>query len=302
MSPRASVTGTSPDFNTHCHVPIGAYCQVHNENNPSNTEETRMSGAVALNLTGKLQGSYRFMSLATGKCLSQRRWTKLPITAAIIARVHELAFAEQTYDLKTSNFHFAWGPNDPLVEDIDKELQEHALTAAPPHILEGAVQNDEPQNEEIEQEEQEPYNIHHQDTENEEQTNNAVHNHEEENEDDKEDTKEDDGGTGVPIQDQEGGHEAPDQEQGARDAHDQDQGAHDAHDQEQEALEEHDQDTVETINNKETEEEAPRHNLQGKHINYDHWFINQFLQTTRVVPKAPKKNLLKDLHNHVILK
>ena len=100
-------------------MPIGAYCKVHNENNPSNTEKPRTSYAIALNPTANLQGSYRFLSLATGKSISRRRWTELPITELpitndVIARVHGLALAEKTYDPTASNFLFEWAPNMPV--------------------------------------------------------------------------------------------------------------------------------------------------------------------------------------------
>jgi hypothetical protein len=95
MSPRNIIIGTMANYDLHCRVPFGAYCEVHNVNDPSNTgEKPRTSAAIALNPTGNLQGSYHFLSLVTGKPINRRRWTELPITDAIIARVHELALAE----------------------------------------------------------------------------------------------------------------------------------------------------------------------------------------------------------------
>jgi hypothetical protein len=72
MSPLTIITGTTANFTTHCHVPIGAYFEVHNGNDPSNTEKPRTSYAIALNLTGNLQGSFHFLSLPTGKHTSRR--------------------------------------------------------------------------------------------------------------------------------------------------------------------------------------------------------------------------------------
>lgn len=88
MSPRTIITGTTANYSTHCRVPIGAYCEVHNESNPSNTETPCTSYNIALNPTGNLQGSYRFLSLDTGKRILRRCWTELSITNAVIARVH----------------------------------------------------------------------------------------------------------------------------------------------------------------------------------------------------------------------
>jgi hypothetical protein len=67
MSPRTILTRTTADYTTHCRLPIGAFCEVHSENDPNNTKTPRTSYAFALNPTGNLQGSYRVLSLTTGK-------------------------------------------------------------------------------------------------------------------------------------------------------------------------------------------------------------------------------------------
>jgi hypothetical protein len=38
MSPRNIIIGTMANYDLHCRVPFGAYCKVHNVNDPSNTE------------------------------------------------------------------------------------------------------------------------------------------------------------------------------------------------------------------------------------------------------------------------
>jgi hypothetical protein len=70
MSPRTIVTGATANYATRCRFPIGAYCEIHNENDPSNTEKPRTSRAIALNPTGNLQGSYHFLSLDSGRLVS----------------------------------------------------------------------------------------------------------------------------------------------------------------------------------------------------------------------------------------
>ena len=133
ISPRTIVTGITANYATQCRVPIGAYCEVHNENHPSNTELARTSRAIALNPTGNLQGSYHFLSLDTGKLISRRRWTELPVTDEIIARVHELAFAERDYDPDVPDFAFEWGPDMPI---DDAAINYQAQPNLP--VLEGA--------------------------------------------------------------------------------------------------------------------------------------------------------------------
>lgn len=87
MSPTTIMTGRpSPDYNA-LSTEFGAYAQVIEDNNPSNTNKTRSTGAIALNPTGNTQGGYYFMSLVTGKRLSQTQWEDLPMPGGVIARV-----------------------------------------------------------------------------------------------------------------------------------------------------------------------------------------------------------------------
>lgn len=90
LSPRIIVTGTTLNFKHHCRVPFGTYCQIHDEPSPSNTPTPRTSGAIALNAQGNQQGGYHFMVLATGKLVTRRSWTELPMPQEVIDRVDAL--------------------------------------------------------------------------------------------------------------------------------------------------------------------------------------------------------------------
>jgi hypothetical protein len=63
------------------------------------------------------------MSLATGKQISRRRWTELPITEEIIERVHTITLMEATYDDNVPDFQFSWGVNDPIDDPEDPDEQ-----------------------------------------------------------------------------------------------------------------------------------------------------------------------------------
>ncbi len=41
--------------------------------------------------TGNLQGSYKFLSLATGKKVTRRKFTEMPITESVIKQVEAMA-------------------------------------------------------------------------------------------------------------------------------------------------------------------------------------------------------------------
>jgi hypothetical protein len=51
---------------------------------------TQTTGAIALRPTSNAQGGYYFLSLTTGRRLNRNRWTKLPMPADVIDRVHTL--------------------------------------------------------------------------------------------------------------------------------------------------------------------------------------------------------------------
>ncbi len=56
-----------------------------------NRLEPRTNWAICMGLTGNLQGSYKFLSLVTGKKVTQRRFTDMPVTDAVIKQVEEMA-------------------------------------------------------------------------------------------------------------------------------------------------------------------------------------------------------------------
>ena len=57
----------------------------------------RTVGALALRPTGNQQGRYYFYSLMSGKRLHRTNWTKLPMPAEVLDRVHVLAHQAQAH-------------------------------------------------------------------------------------------------------------------------------------------------------------------------------------------------------------
>ena len=120
LSPRTIMTGTTLNFHTHCRLPFGAYCEIHNEPSPTNTETSRTTPAIALHPSGNLQGSYHFLSLVTGRRVTRRNWSELPITDPVVARVNALALQEKANTPgtlpPTTPFQFTWAPDQPIVD------------------------------------------------------------------------------------------------------------------------------------------------------------------------------------------
>jgi hypothetical protein len=90
-SPRKLVSRHKLDTKLHCRSPFGSYCEVHVDPDITNTLDPRTKWAICTGPTRNLQGSYNFLSLATGKKVTQRKFTKMPITELVIKQVEEMA-------------------------------------------------------------------------------------------------------------------------------------------------------------------------------------------------------------------
>ena len=74
------------NYNKHCRVLPGTYCEVHDEPVPSNTMTSPMHAAIAMGPTGNLQGSMKFYCLTTGWILKRGEFTPYPMPDWVIKR------------------------------------------------------------------------------------------------------------------------------------------------------------------------------------------------------------------------
>ena len=101
-SPQMLVKGRRLDEKKDLRLPTGAYCQVHEEELPRNSQKARTLGAICLGPTGNDQGGYKFMSLKTEEKITRYSWDELPMPDSVIARVNKLA-KDQPEDLIFTN-------------------------------------------------------------------------------------------------------------------------------------------------------------------------------------------------------
>jgi hypothetical protein len=94
-SPREIVLRHKLDAKMHCKVPFGAYCEVHVNPDITNTMEPRTKWGKCLGPTGIMQGSYKFLSLSTGKKVTRRKFTEMPMTASVIKMIDSLGKKER---------------------------------------------------------------------------------------------------------------------------------------------------------------------------------------------------------------
>lgn len=125
LSPRELFTGMKVDFNRDCKIQFGQYVQVHEENMPTNSMDTRTTGAIALDSAGNAQGSYNFLSLDTWRVIKRRAWTVLPMPKEVIQLIN--AKAEEEYRLVKSvrmeEAIFRLGLRD-IADEIDQHDEE----------------------------------------------------------------------------------------------------------------------------------------------------------------------------------
>jgi len=68
---------------------FGAYCEVAEHADITNTQKARTTPAVCLGPTGNMQGTYKFFNLLTGHVIKRRSFTVLPYPNRMIRLVNE---------------------------------------------------------------------------------------------------------------------------------------------------------------------------------------------------------------------
>jgi hypothetical protein len=90
FSPKTIMSGQTLNYK-QCSLPFGTYCQVHEEDGPCNSLIARTTGAISVGPASNRQGGHLFMSLNTGRVISRRSWTVIPMTKAVIDKVNSMA-------------------------------------------------------------------------------------------------------------------------------------------------------------------------------------------------------------------
>ncbi len=89
-SPRELILHHRLDAKLHCKTPFGAYCQMHTDPDIKNTMGPRTNWGICMGL----QGSYKFMSLTTGKKIARREFTEMPMTEAVMNLIKKWAMKD----------------------------------------------------------------------------------------------------------------------------------------------------------------------------------------------------------------
>jgi len=91
QSPKEIIMGEQKlDAKYICKLPFGAYAQVYEDREITNTMLPRTTGAINLG-PSNLRGGHKFLSLETGEILMRRRWTEMPVPTDVVARLEEMS-------------------------------------------------------------------------------------------------------------------------------------------------------------------------------------------------------------------
>ena len=84
------MTGERLDYKRRFSLQFGAYCQVHEEDTPRNSNVPRTKGAICIGPSGNQQGRFKFMALDTCAKITRRSWDLIPTPKTVIDRVNLL--------------------------------------------------------------------------------------------------------------------------------------------------------------------------------------------------------------------
>jgi hypothetical protein len=122
LSPLTIMTGRpTPDYND-LKIEFGAYAQVFEDNDPTNTVKARTTGAIALTPAGNAQGGFHFLSLATGRKLSRQQWDELPMPDGVIAAAERMAQDKQQPLIGHRAPLFEWTPGVAIEEEVQMPI------------------------------------------------------------------------------------------------------------------------------------------------------------------------------------
>jgi hypothetical protein len=101
---------------------LGQYCQVHEEDNPRNSQIARTKGTISLGPSSNLQGGFKFMALNSGKKIVCHSWDVIPMPNLVIDLVNALGCDQPQHMTFTDRHGCLIGDVEiPGVDDQEKD-------------------------------------------------------------------------------------------------------------------------------------------------------------------------------------
>jgi hypothetical protein len=125
------LSGETLDYKKNFSLQIGQYCQVHEEDHPSNSQLARTKGAISLGPSINIQGSFKFMALNTGMKIVRRSWNVIPMPDVVITRGNSLDSDQPRQITFTDRHGHLIGDIEIPGVDSDEEQENHFPGVAP---------------------------------------------------------------------------------------------------------------------------------------------------------------------------
>ena len=123
-SPRMILMGEHLNYTKHFQVPFGAYVQASNEPTPTNSQLPRTLDGIYLRPVTNIQGGHEILDLNTGKVITRRKVTEIPITKLVIQAVEDMAKREGFKSLKFKNRNNVVFHDTGLIAGVDDNKDE----------------------------------------------------------------------------------------------------------------------------------------------------------------------------------
>ena len=88
--PTTIMTGDILHYKKHIGVHIGQYFQVHEEDTPYNSNQSRTKGSTCMGTSVNIQGGFKFMILRSMKNITRQYWYIILMPDTVIDRVNLL--------------------------------------------------------------------------------------------------------------------------------------------------------------------------------------------------------------------
>jgi hypothetical protein len=125
------MSGETLDCKKHLSLQLGQYCQVHEEDNPCNSQITRNKGAISLGPSGNLQGGFKFMALNSDNKIARCGWDVISMPDLVIDRVNTLGLDQPHHMTFTDRPGRLIGDVDITGVDNKKEDGDHLPGVVP---------------------------------------------------------------------------------------------------------------------------------------------------------------------------
>ena len=118
------MTGTTLNWTKYFKAEFSAYCEVNEEHKATNIiDNACTNSAICIGPNTYLQGSYNFLCLNTGKRITPKQFSMVPMPASMVKLVEELATIDSQFK---KDLTFEDRDNIPI-EDTD-DINEGAAT------------------------------------------------------------------------------------------------------------------------------------------------------------------------------